>query len=156
MEMQCPKRWFDGNHFGPKTTKQPRFDIVVLNSDGVGIVELKVNNDNTDNMVSHYEHMEFLLTQKTAQGNFLKEINRRVTILCDNKLVNEEIKEFPLDRLWCGFLFVGGEYSDTKEVVEQLKGKKLVDQMKFIYHPTFEIDNVNINDAVSYSDFVSL
>lgn len=156
MEMQCPKSWFIGNNFSVNTTKQPRFDMVVLNRDGVGIIELKVNNENAENMESHYEHMEFLLTNDSAKKHFLGEIGRRVGSLCDNGLLSKEVLSFHRDSLWCGFLFVGGRLNDTKDIVKTLRNKKLVDGLKFLYYPSFEIDKIDINSSVSYREFLNI
>lgn len=155
MEMQCPKSWFKGNKFSINTTKQPRFDMIVLNHDGVGIIELKVNNDNTDNMESHYEHMSYLLTNNEAQKTFLSEINRRVGILCDKGLLDKDVLEFPRNKLWCGFLFVGGEIRDTKDIVKKLNNKKDADKIKLLYYPSFDVERIDINKAVSYREFIN-
>ena len=156
MEMECPERWVIGNNFSANTTKQPRFDMIVLNHDGVGIIELKVNNDNIENLESHYEHMEFFLTNAATQQCFLDEINRRVDILVNNGLLDGSAMDFPRDRLWCGFLFVGGELSDTKkEVVNRLSNKKCVNRLKFLYYPSFDVNKIDINSSISYKDFIN-
>ena len=109
MEMQCPSEWFKGARFSKGTTRQPRFDMIVLNRDGIGIIELKVDNDNAKNIMSHYEHMAYMLRNKMAQECFLREIRRRIGIMEKYDLLSDHAQSFPLDRIWCGFLFAGGE-----------------------------------------------
>lgn len=154
MEMQCPKKWFEGNKFSENTTKQPRFDMVVLNKDGIGIVELKVNNDNADNMESHYEHMEFLLTNSQGRKYFMDEIKRRIDVLSANGLISKGIDVFPMDRIWCGFLFVEGGVDGARDLARLLKGRKCVDQLKFLYHPSFDITGIDIDKSLYLDDFL--
>lgn len=154
MEMQCPQHWFDGNHFSKNTTKQPRFDMIVVNENGIGIIELKVNNDNADNMESHYEHMEFLLRDMRGQGFFIDEIKRRIKILGENMLVNADVANFTLDRVWCGFLFVGGELSKSKELIEPFRGRRCVDDLRFLYYPEYDIRALDMGKMLSFDDFM--
>lgn len=46
MEVQFPKSYFENVEFSAGITKVPRFDLVVINEKGLGIIELKVNNEN--------------------------------------------------------------------------------------------------------------
>lgn len=154
MEMQCPKEWFKGNDFSENTTEKPRFDMIVHNKDGIGIVELKVNNDNADNMESHYEHMEFLLTNSQGQKYFKDEIKRRINVLSENGLISKSIDDFPIDRIWCGFLFVEGGIDGARDLVRPLKDRKCAGQLKFLYHPSFDITRININNSLYLEDFL--
>ena len=154
MEVQFPKKKFDGNTFSKKTTKQPRFDIVVVNNLGIGFLELKVNNKNVDNLNSHYEHMEFLLQKP---GWFLEEIKRRMKVIKPYNLINESLIDIALKtkNLWCGFLFVGGGYRKAKDIVKQFSGKERISDFKFLYYnDTKNFGSLNINKACSYEDFI--
>ena len=46
MEVQFPKSYFENVEFSAGITKVPRFDLVVINEKRLGIIELKVNNEN--------------------------------------------------------------------------------------------------------------
>jgi len=157
MEVQCPKKWFAGNHFSKGTTAQPRFDMIVLNRDGIGVIELKVDNDNTDNMNSHYEHMTYLLDNSDCQTLFLDEMNRRITIMNKHGLLCKNAAAFPQNKIWCGFLFVGGGIDGSKELVKQFKGKPGVNHLKFLYCPDSAnetVQTINMDQAMSYETFM--
>ncbi len=157
MEIQCPKKWFTGNSFGKTTTDQPRFDMIVLSNDGVGVIELKVNNDNTDNMLSHYEHMEFLLTNKETKTNFLNEIRRRTQMMINCGLLDEKVIEYlKKNDLWCGFLFVGGKLTDSQKLITPFKEKRCVNQLKFLYYPKYEIEDIDFKKTLSFDEFMNL
>lgn len=113
METQFPKNYFLNATFSKGTTKSPRFDLIVINETGFGIVELKVNNENCNNMQSHYEHMTYVLKYPEK---FRQEFQRRLEILKKFELINQEtvsmykkLLDYGEIPLWCGFLFVGGK-----------------------------------------------
>lgn len=94
MEFQCPGSWFEKmnsdkeiNKFSKKKkgnqeiTKRPRFDIITFSKEGIGIIELKVDNENCDNILSHYCHMKHILNNKESKTKFVDEIYRRIEYL---------------------------------------------------------------------------
>ena len=164
MEVQCPKAWFENmksdeeiNKLGKIITEQPRFDIISFSKEGIGIIELKVNNENCDNLLSHYAHMKHILNNK---DKFMKEIYRRIKYLKENELINSEIIDkygkqiFNEKKLWCGFLFVGGDKSKSINLIEQFNKFEIRDKLKFMYCDFNEIDLLNINNMQNYSDFI--
>lgn len=181
MEVQCPTKWFkkmrsdkEINNIMQKSktiTKQPRFDIITFSKEGIGIIELKVNNENCENMISHYVHMKHLLSMnnkdaRDARDEFMKEMNRRIDYLIEeptgNDLVNTKIikqyrdQVFKENKLWCGFLFVGGGKSKSiQKVVRNFGDKNLeeLDNLKFLYCDEDKIDSLNIENMQSYNDF---
>ncbi len=161
MEMQCPSVWFKDANFSEGTTDQPRFDMIVLNHDGIGVIELKVDNENTKNMESHYEHMAYLLQNEKAQDCFIKEIQRRIGIMEKNGLLCQNAGSFPQDRIWCGFLFVGGGTKGLQgsiELAESLRKKDFADRLRFLYCQEYSSDeaiqSIDINKAHSLEDFI--
>lgn len=156
MEAQFSKTWFEGNSFRKGTTVQPRFDLIVLNEEGLGIIELKVNNENCDNMTSHYDHMSYVLDKPRK---FFTEFGRRIEILKKYDLVSQEtfkMYEKIKDKtpVWCGFLFVGGTLEKSKKNAKKLEGEKNINNIKFMYYDNLEVPDLNINNMMSYEEFM--
>ena len=85
MEVQCPKEWLNTLVVNEGETTQPRFDLIVINSKGLGIIELKVDEENCNNLKSHYKHMLYI---QNNSDSFIKEIKRRIEILKDYELIS--------------------------------------------------------------------
>ncbi len=181
MEFQCPSSWFEkmdsdkeikkfidmehkkGNK---KITKKPKFDIIMISKDGIGIIELKVNNENCDNILSHYCHMKHILNNEESKDKFITEIYRRIKYLQENELINSEIIDkygkqfFNEKKLWCGFLFVGGGKSESVKIIrgleEKLEEKEFIKNLNFMYCDNDEskIKTLNINHMQNYNDFI--
>lgn len=154
MEVEFPKDFFKGHNFSDGTTRQPRFDIVVVNNKGIGFLELKVNNKNVDNLESHYEHMLFLLQNPKK---FLNEIQRRMRVIKPYNLISESALNASLKAksLWCGFLFVGGEIK--KSIVEPLSEKDKIEDFNFLYYDNmedFSLLNMNETEWKCYADYI--
>ena len=118
------KTWFNEFNFKNLTdTKSSRIDLMVLNEDGIGFVELKVNNENCGNLDSHINHMNYILSHKEK---FLHDAERRVEVLLKYDLLEREM-ERNLDEwkktknIWCGILFVGKQehLAGTKEMIKK-------------------------------------
>jgi hypothetical protein len=159
MEVEFPEEWFQNNSFHDKTTKQPRFDFVVLNKDGFGIIELKVNDDSCDNKRSHYEHMSYVLENQTISKKICAELGRRIEILKKYDLVSQDtfkMYEKIKDKMpvWCGFLFVGGTLEKSKKIAKKLEGEKNINDIKFMYYDNLEVPDLNINNMISYEEFM--
>jgi hypothetical protein len=161
MEVKFPKEWFQNNSFHEKTTKQPRFDLVVLNEDGFGIIELKVNNESCDNMRSHYDHMSYILESQTSSEKICAELGRRIEILKKHELVSpetfkmyERMKEKDKTPLWCGFLFVGGTLEKSKKIAKRLEREKNINSIRFMYYDDLGVPDLNINNMMPYEKFM--
>ena len=100
--------WFFENS---KDTKSPRIDLMILNDEGIGLVELKVDNENCGNLRSHINHMKYILAHADV---FVKDAERRINVLEKYELLEKEIlpnlnKWREHKKIWCGILFVGNE-----------------------------------------------
>lgn len=179
MEVQCPKEWFNNmtkdaeisfikeklktinkkGEIKEGLTEMPRFDIISFSDDGIGIIELKVDNDNTQNISSHYAHMKHLLNNEKGKKYFLREIKRRIAYLKKYDLVNEKIinkyeKEiFDNQKLWCGFLFIGGKKDDSIKIAKELENYEKINELKFLYCADF--DEIDFKKWVNYKDFIT-
>lgn len=158
MEAQFSYTWFPKAKFSKETTKSPRFDLIVINENGIGIVELKVNNENCENMLSHYEHMEYVLAHpKKFHDEFIRRINK----LKEFKLINEKIVQ-NMDAmlqcgdipLWCGFLFVGGGIEGAQKIVRVIEKKEKINDIKFLYCDQYDLEKLDMNKMVSYTEFI--
>ena len=173
MEMACPKKWFQDmikdseiknikeklEYKNGKLTLIPRFDIISFSNEGIGIIELKVDNENTENISSHYAHMKYILNDKNAKISFLNEIKRRLYYLKKYELVNEKIinkyenEIFENQKIWCGFLFVGGERKEIIEkIVTELGNYEDINKIKFMYCSNFE--EIDFSKWLTYKSFI--
>ena len=173
MEMACPKKWFQDmikdseikkiqeklEHKKIKLTKIPRFDIISFSHDGIGIIELKVDNENTENISSHYAHMKYILNNNNTKTSFLNEIKRRLYYLKKYELVNEKIineyenKIFENQEIWCGFLYVGGERKEIiEEIVTELGNYEAINKLRFMYCSNFE--EIDFSKWLTYRSFI--
>lgn len=104
-------------------TVRPRVDLMVLNDQGVGFVELKVDNESCDNLDGHVEHMNYILDHP---DKFIEDADRRINVLSKYGLLDEALdgnlevwrKE---KNIWCGILFVGEEKEHRPGAVELVK-----------------------------------
>ena len=152
MEVQCPRKWFENMENDAeikklmkkqKITKQPRFDIITFSKDGIGIIELKVDNENCENIISHYAHMKHVLNNRE---DFMKEIRRRIKYLKEYDLINsdlvdkyeKQVFENKEKKLWCGFLFVRGGKEECIKNMKKLENLSDVDKIKFMYYEDVE------------------
>lgn len=105
------KTWYNEFYFdNPSDTKSSRIDLMVLNEEGIGFVELKVNNVNCENLGNHISHLNYILSHK---GGFISDARRRVDVLDNYGLLEKEMGknlEYWKEKhnIWCGILFVGG------------------------------------------------
>ena len=163
MEFQCPPSWFNNIDSDKELksienkTDREKFDLISFSKEGIGIIELKVNNKHCDNICSHYAHMKHILNNK---DKFMKEIYRRITYLQENELINSEIIDkyreqiFNEEKLWCGFLFVGGEKSKSIEIIKPFEQFEIIDKLKFLYCDFNQIDLLDINNMQNYTEFI--
>lgn len=168
MEFQCPPSWFNNidsdnelKNIENKTDRE-KFDLISFSKEGIGIIELKVNNKHCDNICSHYAHMKHILNNKESKTKFINEIHRRIDYLQKNELINSKIIDkysdqiFNEEKLWCGFLFVGGGKSGSAKIVKELGNKEFTDNLKFMYCDFNEIDSLNINNMQNYTEFLTI
>ncbi len=120
--------WYNEDYFPDSAeTKSPRVDLMILNSDGIGFVELKVDNENCDNLSSHISHMSYILSHQEV---FIEDVIRRLSVLKEFNLLEEEMRP-NIDKweknhqIWCGILFVGSK--DKLTEAKQMINKELND-----------------------------
>ena len=171
MEVQCPSEWFKNmrddkeiekidSSMKRKLTDGPRFDIISFSKDGIGIIELKCDNDNYDNILSHYAHLKHVLCNEYAKEEFFKDMRRRIDILMKYNLINKELVKkyeknvFNEEKLWCGILFVFGELKGSVKIAKELENCEKINEIKFLYSPS--IDKIDFNNWKKYKDFISL
>ena len=171
MEFKCPGSWFEKMDFDKEIedmkknneiTNSPKFDIITISKEGIGIIELKVDNENCDNILSHYCHMKHILNNKECKTKFINEIHRRIDYLQKIELINSKIIDkygdqiFNEKKLWCGFLFVGGGKSGSVRIVNKLGNKEFTNNLKFMYCDNDEskIKTLNINNMQNYTEFI--
>ena len=160
MEVEFSSKMFPNAKFSPETTKAPRFDLVVIDECGIGIVELKVNNENCTNMTSHYEHMEYVLTHPKI---FHDEFVRRIELLKEFELISEKTASSFDDLLqqgdipiWCGFLFIGGGLEGAQKIAKVLEKKDRIQDIQFMYHDNDALEDLDIHKMLPYEMFSKL
>ena len=157
MEICFPESYCNNANFSKGTTRKPRFDIITISKEGIGIIELKVNNENCGNMNSHYEHMKYI---QKHECKFKNGIINRIQYLIENGLLSEDDYEkykndLEKNKIWFGFLFVGGEKEKSIDIIrERLKTGKNLDGIKFMYCDFKEVKNLNIEKMMKYEDFI--
>lgn len=145
-------------------TNQKRFskpDLIVLDKDkGFGMIELKYKNENTKNLSQHYENLSYAAGSPNAKER-VKELNRRCEYLKDYGLINQELYNMcKKEKLWYGFLFVGGEKNDSvkciKEITKTHSEIKRDENCRFWHIPETELENMNLsfNSADTYEEFI--
>ncbi len=119
------QEWYNEEDLLPDLTetRSPRVDLMVLNDNGIGFVELKVDNENCQNLSSHIIHMNYILSHQEV---FIKDANRRLSALKKYGLLEPEmtpnIEKWERDhQIWCGILFVGKKdrLSEAKRMVKK-------------------------------------
>ena len=124
-EMEYRKKtWYNEYSFPINSdTKSPRIDLMVLNEEGVGFVELKVNNESCENLGGHIRHMNYILSHKEG---FKRDVERRVGVLEKYDLLEPEMEGnlkawHETKNIWCGILFVGNSINldGAKDLVRQ-------------------------------------
>ena len=154
-EAEYPREAFKGGFFSETTTDNERFDLIVMSKKGLGFIELKVNNKNINNLLSHYEHMQFV---KEKPNLFIEDVTRRFEIIKEFGLwPKEEFRLFSTDNIWFGFLFVGGTKEKSIEIISNYLGDKLIndDETLFMYFEG-DIDKLDINEMNTYKRFKEL
>ena len=118
------KTWYNEYEFAPDDTFSPRVDLMVLD-EGIGFVELKVDNENCENLESHINHMRYILTHKDI---FAADAERRLDVLnrcglLENEMLYNLEKWRVTNDIWCGILFVGqqGQVEESKEMIKTYK-----------------------------------
>ena len=160
MEVEFPACNFQEAKFSPDTTKAPRFDFVVIDERGIGIIELKVNNENCTNIVSHYEHMEYVLEHPKV---FHDEFVRRIKLLKKFELISKKTAD-SFDSLlqkgnipiWCGFMFIGGGLKGAQKEAKVLENRKRMSNIQFMYHENDGLEDLDIHKMLSYEKFINL
>lgn len=141
------------NNIKEEITKQPRFDMISISDDGIGIIELKVDNKNYSNMIGHFVHMVYALENKQ---DFIDGIINRLNIMSKFGLINKETydKYKNCNKIWCGFLFVNGKKESSIKIINnKLKGKLDLNKIKFKY---CNDDYIKLENMQNYDEFIKL
>ena len=151
------KTWYNEACFdNSKDTKSPRIDLMVLNEDGIGFVELKVDNANCENLGNHIRHMNYILSHKDT---FIQDAERRIGVLKKYGLLEKEMQNNlssweKKHNIWCGILFVGSsEHLSGAKVMIKEHLDKVKDNIKcaFVDHNVIKGGKLNL----SKENFVS-
>ena len=125
--------WYNEDYFPDSAeTKSPRIDLMILNDEGIGFVELKVDNENCENLSSHIDHMNYILSHQEV---FIEDVIRRLSALKEFDLLEEEMQP-NIDKweknhqIWCGILFVGNE--DKLVEAKRMINKELNDNQSIM------------------------
>lgn len=152
-EAQFKGNDFKGGEFSSTTSEKERFDLIVMSDRGIGFIELKVNNENCDNLNSHYEHMQYV---KKNPKVFLEDVKRRFEIIEKYGLwPQEEMKLFSTEKIWFGFLFIKGGKDRCKTIIENKMSDKLLDDKEtMLLYYDGAISELDINKMVPYDEFI--
>ena len=151
------KTWYNEACFdNSKDTKSPRIDLMVLNEEGIGFVELKVDNANCENLGNHIRHMNYILSHKDT---FIQDAERRIGVLKKYGLLEKEMQNNLSNweknhNIWCGILFVGSfEHLSGAKVMIKEHLDKVKDNIKcaFVDHNVIKGGKLNL----SKENFVS-
>lgn len=101
-------------------------DLVVLDGkEGFGLIELKYNNENCDNLGDHYKAYSKVNSEPECKKDIVNEIKRRMEVCKKYGLIEGKCVEDALDGnldgkdVWYGFLFVGGGKEEAIEIVNK-------------------------------------
>lgn len=152
---------------GTKTEGADKPDLVVYDRQkGFGFIELKYENNSTENKCKHYQAVHNMI-ENTGCEEIIKELKRRCRFLADYELVNREffdcMENDSHSCLWQGFLFVGGNKSDSvrqaKDMARQCKDIAENDNCLFWWYPYIDdssLDNIDLrySSKHTYKEFV--
>ena len=122
-------------------------DILVLDqTKGFGMIELKYRNENTENLSDHYKKFSNAANSSNAE-QLADELKRRCQYLLDYERINPELYEnCEKSKLWYGFLFVGGEKPKSiqlaKEMADAHPKIKEDENCRFGWFPEDDLDNL--------------
>lgn len=138
-------------------------DIVVLDKEkGFGLIELKYQNKNTENLSDHYSEFVNAANDSDVREWIIGELKRRCGFLLDYELMNRELYEISQKpkSLWRGFLFVGGEKGRSADLVKQMavKHPEIKDDTncQFWWFPEDDLDSLvlRFDPAHTYQGFM--
>jgi len=146
-------------------------DIVVFDKNyGFGFIELKYNNESEYNLEKHYMDVRNVIKDNEAVRKITTELKRRSSYLCEYGLIDTAIhhsmQNSAVQKLWQGFLFVGGEQERAVSLVGSLAEKQNViksdKNCRFVFFPYKEesyvdsIDNIKLeyHSMQTYEEFV--
>ena len=98
-----------------KNVKKPDFVVYDRSRKQFGIIELKVNNDNTRNLGEHYSMFHALYEDPDY---FVTEMAGRASIMADYGLVDFDPGD-TVNKVWFGFLFVGGGIVGARDCIRK-------------------------------------
>jgi len=132
-----------------------RIDLIVYDytRKQFGLVELKLNNDSTNNIKKHYSDSLNLISNKTMIDNLCK----RCTELEKAGLI-DSIKNADMSHMWFGFLFVGGHANSSAKIIKNCSDSfTKVDNCRFRYVESIEKLNeygLTFESMEKFEDFI--
>ena len=124
MEFCAPKEWVEpiATYKGKSTTGKPDLVIYDKETKSFGIVELKLNNDSTDNMDKHFTDFYNMIHSKDVM-KIKEEFCRRMRYLMEYGLI-EEIDATDLETarnnpIWNAFLFICGDAAESRRIFDE-------------------------------------
>ncbi len=118
------------------TVKKPDFVVYDRIRKQYGIIELKVDNKNVKNLGEHYSVNHAIYKSPDI---FIAEMNRRAGIMADYNLLDKPCAD--PEKVWFGFLFVGGGIKKAKESINKyikVPLENIEPDCRFLYADTAE------------------
>lgn len=157
MEFRVPKQ--------EEMEKHSQVDIVVFDEEkGFGLIELKYNNENCDNLDEHCNDYNKICSDRKISEKNEAELIRRAEYLANYKLIDSRYYEKMMEiknsgsaiGFWYGFLFVGGGKNRSADLVKRMGKAADEEACRFLYVE-------NIDDAIdlrygkmeSYAEFIN-
>ncbi len=119
-----------------KTVKKPDFVVYDRIRKQYGIIELKVDNESVKDLGEHYSVNQAIYK---SPDKFIAEINRRAGIMADYNLLDKPCAD--PEKVWFGFLFVGGGIKKAKESINKhikVSLENIEPDCRFLYADTAE------------------
>lgn len=127
-------------------------DLVVYDiRKGFGLIELKYENNSTENLCKHYQAVHNMI-ENTGCEEIIKELKRRCRFLADYGLIDREFYDCMENDshscLWQGFLFVGGKKSDSVKQAENIarQHKDIAEDENCLFWWVPYIDDSSLDD----------
>lgn len=116
-----------------------RIDLVIYDykRKQFGLVELKLDNDSTNNIEKHYEDSKNLINNKNVINNIKKRCNALEKAGLIDPINND-------DTMWFGFLFVGGKLESSAKLINN-RSKVFADKENCRFRYVENIDQLETN-----------
>lgn len=137
VETGITKQWVKKDNSMIETVKKP--DFIVYNNirREFGIIELKVDNENTENLGEHYTMFHAIYNDPAY---FIEELSRRANIMSTYGLADNETYS-DSKKIWFGFLFigkgiVGAQNCIKKHLLNCVPIEQIENDCRFLYADT--------------------